>query len=105
MAAFARLGVDVVVEMGPGTVLWPEARQTWPETSGGAGEASAPRVLASRQETAGDEPSEHGTGFVEAVAAAYEVGLTLSFDGLFAGEARRRVSLPGYPFQRRRHWV
>ena len=27
------------------------------------------------------------------------------YAGLFAGEARRRISLPGYPFQRRRHWV
>ena len=44
-------------------------------------------------------------GFVEAVADAYKSGLSLSFPGLFAGEERRRVSLPGYPFQRRRHWV
>ncbi|MDE2838208.1 MAG: acyltransferase domain-containing protein [Chloroflexota bacterium] len=44
-------------------------------------------------------------GFVEAVAGAYEAGLPLSFPGLFAGESRRRVTLPGYPFQRRRHWI
>jgi acyl transferase domain-containing protein len=44
-------------------------------------------------------------GFVEAVAEAYEAGIPLSFAGLFVGEERRRVSLPGYPFQRRRHWV
>ena len=44
-------------------------------------------------------------GFAEMVARAYEAGLPLSFPGLFAGESRRRVSLPGYPFQRRRHWV
>ena len=44
-------------------------------------------------------------GFVEAVAQAYEAGIPLSFPGLFVGEARRRVPLPGYPFQRRRHWV
>jgi len=24
---------------------------------------------------------------------------------LFAGETRRRISIPGYPFQRRRHWI
>ncbi|MXW29533.1 MAG: SDR family NAD(P)-dependent oxidoreductase, partial [Chloroflexi bacterium] len=44
-------------------------------------------------------------GFVETVAGAYEAGLPLSFPGLFAGESRRRVALPGYPFQRRRHWI
>ena len=46
-----------------------------------------------------------GSGFVEAVAGAYEAGLTLSFAGLFAGETLRRISLPDYPFQRRRHWI
>ena len=44
-------------------------------------------------------------GFLDAVAKAYEAGLSLSFPGLYVGESRRRVSLPGYPFQRRRHWV
>jgi len=42
---------------------------------------------------------------VEAVARAYEAGLAIDFRGLFAGEGRRRISLPGYPFQRRRYWV
>ena len=44
-------------------------------------------------------------GFVDAAAGAYQAGLNLDFAGLFAGESRRRVSIPGYPFQRRRHWV
>ena len=43
--------------------------------------------------------------FVAAVAAAYEGGLPISFAGLFAGETRHRISLPSYPFQRRRHWI
>jgi acyl transferase domain-containing protein len=42
---------------------------------------------------------------VKAVAGAYEAGLGISFAGLFAGETRRRISLPSYPFQRRRHWI
>ena len=52
----------------------------------------------------GSEP-ERADAFLTAVAGAYEAGLEVSFAGLFAGEARRRISLPGYPFQRRRHWV
>ena len=44
-------------------------------------------------------------GFAAFAAEAYEAGLTVSFDGLFTGESRRRISLPSYPFQRRRHWV
>ena len=46
-----------------------------------------------------------GDGFVASVAKAYQAGMAISFAGLFAGETRRRVSLPGYPFQRRRHWI
>ena len=32
---------------------------------------------------------------------AYEAGLDVRFEGLFAGEKRRRVSLPSYPFPAR----
>ncbi|MYI75824.1 MAG: hypothetical protein F4057_11125 [Acidobacteria bacterium] len=42
--------------------------------------------------------------FVQAVAQAYEAGFALDFSGLFAGEARRRISVPSYPFQRRSFW-
>ena len=42
---------------------------------------------------------------VEAVAAEYAAGGDASFPMLFEGETRRRVALPGYPFQRRRYWV
>ncbi len=38
-------------------------------------------------------------------AAAWEAGSEVSLAGRFAGESRRRISLPGYPFQRRRYWV
>ncbi|MDE3261804.1 MAG: SDR family NAD(P)-dependent oxidoreductase, partial [Acidobacteriota bacterium] len=44
-------------------------------------------------------------GFIAAVAEAYEAGLDINFAGLFTGETRRRISLPGYPFERRRYWI
>jgi acyl transferase domain-containing protein len=47
----------------------------------------------------------NGRSFVEAIAKAYEAGLPVSFDSLFAGEERRRISVPGYPFQRRSYWI
>ena len=53
----------------------------------------------------GDGSGDAPEGFVAAVAAAWEAGLDVTFSGLFAGEARRRIGLPTYPFQRRRHWV
>ena len=88
----AELDVQVVVEIGPDAVWGPKVASAWPESADGDG---VPVVLSSQ----GDD------GFVGAVAGAYEAGLAVSFAGLFAGEARRRVSLPGYPFQRRRHWI
>ena len=42
--------------------------------------------------------------FAEAVAAAYEAVVDISFAGLFAGGSRRRISVPGYPLQRRSYW-
>ena len=105
VATLADLGIDVVVEIGPGAVLGPQVHRVWPQASNGAEAARPPRALASLPQPSGDEPTKRGTGFVAAVAEAYEAGLMLSFSGLFAGESRRRVSLPGYPFQRRRHWI
>ena len=100
----AGLGVDAVVEIGPHAVLGPMTTLAWPET----GQSAAPAVVSSlRRPATGEEPPSPGSGggFVEAVAGAYEAGLPLRFDGLFAGEERRRIALPGYPFQRERYWV
>ncbi len=98
----AELGVDAVVEIGPHAVLGPMVSLAWP---GGTAE---PAVVSSlRRPSRGEELPAPGSGggFVEAVAGVYAAGLPVRFDGLFAGEARRRVALPGYPFQRERYWV
>ncbi|MYK34685.1 MAG: zinc-binding dehydrogenase, partial [Chloroflexi bacterium] len=98
----AEMGVDAVVELGPHAVLGPMANLAWPESS------AAPAVLSSLHRPPRDpnEPIPDSTGgFVEGVAAAYEANIPFSFAGLFAGESRRRVALPGYPFQRQSHWV
>ena len=100
----AEIGVDAIVEIGPHAVLGPMATMAWPEGAG----AAAPVVLSSLQRPGKDEkPPSPGTGggFMEAVAGAYAAGLRLSFPGLFAGEDRRRIALPGYPFQRERYWI
>ncbi len=97
----AELGVDLVVEIGPHAVLGPMSTLAWPDNG-----AAAPAVLASLRRPPRDGSSpEPESGFVDAVADAYEAGLEVRFEGLFAGESRRRVSLPGYPFQRERYWV
>ena len=110
--ALANLGVDLVVEVGPHAVLGPMLSLAWPGPGEGADAAGvdveAPLMLASLQRPPQDEGApvdELETGFMGAVAGAYEAGLDLSFEGLFTGETRRRISLPGYPFQRERYWV
>jgi len=92
VGTLANLGVEVLVEIGPQPVLGPKLTELWPGT--------APAILASQHAEASAKDS-----FVAAVAGAYEAGLAIEFKGLFAGEVRARISLPRYPFQRRRHWI
>ena len=99
----AKLGVNAVIEIGPHAVLGPVTTMAWPEEAG-----TAPAVLSSLIRPSKDEAPPvpgSGGGFVEAVAGAYEAGLPIRFEGLFAGEERRRIALPGYPFQHERYWV
>ncbi|MCY3837752.1 MAG: SDR family NAD(P)-dependent oxidoreductase [Gammaproteobacteria bacterium] len=97
----AGLGVDVVVEMGPHGVLGPMISLGWPSTDSGV-----PAVLSSLRRPSRDESLADVEGsFATAVAGAYEAGVALDFTGLFSGEERCRIALPGYPFQRQRHWI
>ena len=93
----AEEGVEVVVELGAQAVLGTMVAMNWPG-------AKEPAIVASQLGPAEAEKTGD-SGFVEAVAEAYEAGLAISFEGLYAGEERRRISLPSYPFQRQRHWV
>ena len=74
----------------------------WPQAAGDA----EPVIVSSMKRPSESRPAPaDGSGFLEAAATVYEAGADLSFEGLFSGETRRRVALPGYPFQRQRHWV
>ena len=96
--SLAELGVDAVIELGPHSVLGPLVSLNWP--------GAAPVVLQSvlRPSQDGSEP-ERADAYVRGVAGAYEAGLPVDLEGLFAGEDRRKISVPGYQFQRRRYWV
>ena len=103
IGTLAELGVDLVIELGPHAVLGPLVSLVWFDVANGAPD---PIVLESLLRPAKDAlPSAYDEDFMAAVAGAYEAGLPLAFEGLFAGEERRRIGLPGYPFQRERHWV
>ena len=98
----AELGVDLVVEIGPRPVLAGLLASAWPDPA----EIATPTALASLHPPTGNSAEgEGGVDLTQAVAEAYEAGLPVCFAGLFAGEARRRISLPSYPFQRERYWL
>ncbi len=99
----AQLGVDAVIEIGPHTILGPLVSLNWPQSPGNF-ESSIFLQSLLRPSFDGSEP-ERADAFVQAVADAYGARLPVDFTGLFAGEERRRISVPGYPFQRQRHWV
>lgn len=92
----ADLEVDAIVEIGPDATLGPAMLSGWPQTA----ERAAPVVITGLHPSAVDD-----AGIAAAVAKAWEAGLPVRFEGLFAGEARRRISVPGYPFQRRSFWM
>ncbi len=100
----AEIGVDALVEIGPHAVLGPMTAMIWPEAA--HTNSGAPVTLASlrRPSTRSPEPSG-ADAFRDAVVGAYRAGLPVAFEGLFAGEERRRIPLPGYPFQRERYWL
>ena len=100
----AEIGVDAVVEIGPHAVLGSVVSMNWPALAS----CGSPAVLASLLRPPRDaaEPiSDTSGGFVTAAAGLWEAGLDIDFSGLFNGEERRRITLPGYPFQRAQHWV
>ncbi|MEU6266176.1 type I polyketide synthase [Saccharopolyspora shandongensis] len=42
---------------------------------------------------------------LDAVAALWRHGVDIDWAALHAGSSRAKISLPGYPFQRRRYWI
>ncbi|AEI67516.1 hybrid non-ribosomal peptide synthetase/type I polyketide synthase [Corallococcus macrosporus] len=79
-------GCTVFLEVGPDQALTALAR-------GGPG-----RAVASQPRT-GSKRGMHAT-LMEALGALWEQGLVLDWHQVYAHEARRKLSLPTYPFQR-----
>lgn len=98
----AEMGVDTVIEIGPHAVLGPMVSMIWPSPPGTPGAAV---VIPSMLRPAQRGGTEAETSFPEAVAQAFEAGLDVAFEGLYQGEQRSRVGVPGYPFQLNRYWI
>ncbi|MFE6866121.1 type I polyketide synthase, partial [Kitasatospora sp. NPDC057692] len=88
-------GATVLVELGPDGSLSALAREC-PVPEGGEAFATVATLRAGRPEA---------DALAETAARLHTLGAALDWTALFAAPARRRVELPGYAFQRSRHWL
>ncbi|MDG9706149.1 type I polyketide synthase [Streptomyces sp. DH37] len=89
------MGVEVVVEVGPGAGLTALVRECVPED---AGVVSVPVLRAGRAEP---------VAALTALGELFTCGVEVDWKGFFAatGLRARHTDLPTYPFQRRHHWL
>jgi amino acid adenylation domain-containing protein len=95
----------VLLEVGPGNVLSTLARQNLPRQNGNAGgDAQNPLTMVS---SLGDAASGDTSSLdlLNAVGSLWAAGLQPKWDALHSGERRHRISLPTYPFERKRFWL
>jgi len=88
----------VLLEVGPGHALTRLARRR--------AELSDRLAVASLdlKPSAGAEQPEPAA-LLAALGRLWMAGVPVDWPGFYAGERRRRVPLPSYPFERRRYWV
>ncbi|MDI5969120.1 SDR family NAD(P)-dependent oxidoreductase [Streptomyces sp. SL13] len=92
--AVAQRGRHVLVEVGPSSALTALARQCLPVED-------HVWITSLRRRAAGT-----GAGTVlRGLADLYGAGLAVDWPGVHRGRELRTVPLPGYAFQRRRHWL
>ena len=90
-----RDGDRVLLEVGPGRTL-STLTARHPAAGGRTAVASQPRPAGG-----GDDDAV----LSQAVGALWSAGVELDWTGMVAGEARARVTLPTYPFERLRYWA
>jgi acyl transferase domain-containing protein len=84
-------GARLLVEIGPGRTLSALARQCGADAKGA--------TIVDVMPDAGSQASE-AFWLTRALARVWLVGADVDWPSLYAGEKRRRVSLPTYPFER-----
>jgi acyl transferase domain-containing protein/acyl carrier protein len=85
----------ILIEMGPGPSLGSLALQH-PESGGGTALASLPHEL---------DRQDDQVFLLHSLARLWLAGVEPDWTAFHAGEQRRRVPLPTYPFERRRFWI
>ncbi|MFY2561182.1 type I polyketide synthase, partial [Corallococcus terminator] len=90
--ALRATGCDVFLEVGPGSTLLDLAKSNLPDDQG--------LYLSSLRKGAPES-----RGLLEALAELHVRGAPVRWAGLEASGVRSRVTLPTYPFERRRYWL
>ena len=84
----------ILLEVGPGRTLSSLARAQF---------GTASRAIVTLPHPGEIEPA---VGFLQAaLGRLWTQGVAVDWEAYYAGQGRRRVSLPGYPFERKRHWI
>ena len=94
-------GYEVLLETGAGDTLTTLVRQQMPRGSKIGTFASLPAGV---PHAAGSNTSSWD-GLTASVGALWSRGVPVDWKAYYANEQRNRVSLPTYPFERKRHWV
>ena len=92
IATLHRQGYTLFLEIGPTPTLCGIGRRCVPESSG--------TFLPSLRQNKEDWGQVLGT-----LAELYVRGVRIDWNGLYTDQVHRKVALPTYPFQRRRHWL
>lgn len=86
----------LLLEVGPGRALSQIAQQH----SAKSGEVTVFSTLDSSHEQTGEQAL-----MLTTLGKLWLGGVKPDWDGFYANEKRRRIPLPTYPFERKRHWV
>ncbi|MDR5727769.1 MAG: amino acid adenylation domain-containing protein [Terriglobia bacterium] len=97
-----REGFEILLEAGAGDTLITLVRQHLPR--GSKTMVAFPSLPAESLHPAGPQKSSWDI-LAGTVGALWSHGIPVDWDAYYAGEHRRRVALPTYPFERKRHWV
>jgi len=99
-----REGDRALLEVGPGQTLSALARRC-PDLRPGQPVVASGRSAKEVTEGGEDKIEEDRSRLLAAAGELWRAGVRLEAPGLFAGETRRRIPLPTYPFERRRYWM
>ena len=86
----------ILLETGPGQTLGTLARQQ-------AGKTARQVILASMRHP--HDTASDSAFLAAAIGRLWLAGSALDWQAYHAGEALRRIPLPTYPFERRKHWI